>query len=127
MSQEPCQPYGRCGRAKLGPRASRPLFEQRKGGRDARGPRFAHTFHPIEICITSETTFPASNLRDFCHMPTDHLDDFIAASARALALPVEPEWHPAIRANLEVTLRLAALVAEFRLPDDAEPAPVFRA
>jgi len=60
-------------------------------------------------------------------MPTDHLDDFIAASGRALALPVEPEWQPAIRANLDVTFRLAAAVAEFRLPDDAEPAPVFRA
>jgi len=60
-------------------------------------------------------------------MPTDHLDDFIAASARALALPIDPAWHPAIRANLEVTLRFAALVAEFKLPDDAEPAPVFRA
>ena len=29
--------------------------------------------------------------------------------------------------NLEVTLRLAALVEEFPLPDDAEPAPVFKA
>ena len=34
---------------------------------------------------------------------------------------------PAIKANLEVTLRLGALVAEFALPDEAEPAPVFEA
>jgi hypothetical protein len=60
-------------------------------------------------------------------MPSDDLDPFIAASARALALPVNPAWYPTIRSNLEVTFRLAALVAEFRLPDDAEPAPVFRA
>ena len=53
------------------------------------------------------------------------LDHFIGAAAHALALPVEPAWKPAIRANLEVTLRLAASFADFPLPDDAEPAPVF--
>jgi Protein of unknown function (DUF4089) len=58
--------------------------------------------------------------------PTE-LDAFIAASARALELPVDPAWYPMIRANLEVTLRLAALVGEFKLSDLAEPAPVFRA
>jgi 1-carboxybiuret hydrolase subunit AtzG-like protein len=57
----------------------------------------------------------------------DPLNDFIDAAARALDLPVEPEWKPAIRANLEATLRLAALVSAFDLPDEAEPAPVFRA
>ena len=55
------------------------------------------------------------------------LDDYITASARLLALPVEPAWYPMVRANLEVTFRLAAVVAEFKLADDAEPAPVFRA
>jgi Protein of unknown function (DUF4089) len=54
-------------------------------------------------------------------------NEFIVVSARALALPVDPAWHPAVRANLEVVWRLASLVAEFELPDDAEPAPVFRA
>jgi hypothetical protein len=57
----------------------------------------------------------------------DSLDDYIDAAARALAVPIEPAWKPAVRANLEVTLRLAALVAEFPLPDEAEPAPVFEA
>ena len=55
----------------------------------------------------------------------DSLDIFIDAAAHALDLPVEPAWKPAIKANLQVTLRLAALFAEFPLPDDAEPAPVF--
>ena len=55
------------------------------------------------------------------------LDDFIAAAAQLLDLPVEPEWLPAIKMNLQVTLRQAALVTEFALPDDAEPAPVFEA
>ena len=58
---------------------------------------------------------------------TDALDDFIAASARVLALPVKPEWQPAVKANLEVTLKHAALIAEFELPDDVEPAPIFTA
>jgi Protein of unknown function (DUF4089) len=57
----------------------------------------------------------------------DPLDDFIDAAARALELPLEPAWRPVVKANLLVTLRQAALVAEFALPDDAEPAPVFRA
>jgi 1-carboxybiuret hydrolase subunit AtzG-like len=57
----------------------------------------------------------------------DPLDGFIAAAARALDLPLEPAWQPAIKANLQVTLRQAALVSEFALPDDAEPAPIFRA
>ena len=57
----------------------------------------------------------------------DALDQFIAAAAHALALPVEAAWKGAVKANLEVTLRLAASFADFPLPDDAEPAPVFTA
>ncbi len=60
-------------------------------------------------------------------MATDPLDDFIDAAAQALQLPIAPEWKPAVKANLAVTLKLAATVAEFPLPDDAEPAPVFKA
>jgi hypothetical protein len=59
--------------------------------------------------------------------PDDPLDDFITATADALALPIEPAWRPAVRAHLEVTLRLGKLVEDFDLPDDAEPAPLFRA
>ena len=55
------------------------------------------------------------------------LDALVDAAASALALPVDPAWKPAIKANLQVTLRLGALVAEFELPDEAEPAPVFEA
>ncbi len=55
------------------------------------------------------------------------LDQFIASAAAALGLPLEEAWKPAVKANLDVTLRHAATVAEFNLPDDAEPAPVFKA
>jgi hypothetical protein len=60
-------------------------------------------------------------------MDDSALDNLIDASAAALALPIEPEWKPAIKANLAVTLRLANIVAEFKLPDEAEPAPTFEA
>jgi hypothetical protein len=57
----------------------------------------------------------------------DPLDDFIAAAARALDLPGQKSWLPAIKANLRVTLQHAATVAAFDLPESAEPAPVFKA
>jgi hypothetical protein len=60
-------------------------------------------------------------------MASPPLDDFIAAAAAALDLPLDPAWKPAVKANLEVTLKHAALVMDFALPDEAEPAPVFKA
>ncbi len=57
----------------------------------------------------------------------DPLDDYIDAAGKALALPVDLAWKPAVRANLEVSLRLARLVDEFPLPDETEPASVFAA
>ncbi len=58
---------------------------------------------------------------------TDPLDDYIDAVGKALALPIDAAWKPAVRANLEVSLRLARLVDEFALPDETEPASVFAA
>jgi Protein of unknown function (DUF4089) len=58
---------------------------------------------------------------------SDPLDDLIDSAARVLELPIEPAWKPAVKTNLEVTLRHGAFVVEFKLPDDAEPAPVFGA
>ena len=57
----------------------------------------------------------------------DPLDDLIAVGASALDLKIDKAWMPAVRGHLQVTLRLGALVAAFALPDDAEPAPVFKA
>jgi hypothetical protein len=57
----------------------------------------------------------------------DPLDHYIDAVAAALALPIDPAWKPAVRANLKVSLRLARLVDEFPLPDETEPASVFAA
>lgn len=60
-------------------------------------------------------------------MAAEPLDDYIDAVAKALSLPIDPAWKPAVRANLEVSLRLAGLVDQFPLPDEAEPAGVFTA
>ena len=57
----------------------------------------------------------------------DPLDDYIDAVSKALALPIDEAWKPAVKANLEVSLRLARLVDEFPLSDEAEPASVFAA
>ncbi len=57
----------------------------------------------------------------------DKLDAFIDAAAAALDLPLDPAWTPAVKTNLQVTLGHAATVAEFALPDEAEPAPIFKA
>ena len=57
----------------------------------------------------------------------DHIDAYIDAAAQALGLTIRPEWKPAVGANLDLTFKLAASVAEKELPDDAEPAAVFRA
>jgi len=58
---------------------------------------------------------------------TDPLDDYIDAVGKALALPIDDAWKPAVRANLEVSFKLAKLVDEFPLPDETEPASVFAA
>jgi hypothetical protein len=60
-------------------------------------------------------------------MAADPLDEYIDAVGKALALPIDAAWKPAVKANLEVSLKLARLVDEFALPDEAEPASVFAA
>jgi hypothetical protein len=57
----------------------------------------------------------------------DPLDDYIDAVSKALALPVDDAWKPAVKANLDVSLRLARLVDEFVLSDETGPASVFAA
>jgi hypothetical protein len=46
----------------------------------------------------------------------DFLDAYIASAAETLRLTIEPEWKDAVRANLEVTFRLATLVDGKDLP-----------
>ena len=60
-------------------------------------------------------------------MAADPLDDYIDSVSKALGLTVEEAWRPAVRGNLEVSLRLGRLVDEFTLPDEAESASVYSA
>ncbi|MDE2516740.1 MAG: DUF4089 domain-containing protein [Rhodospirillales bacterium] len=55
------------------------------------------------------------------------LDALIAATAPVLGLAIDPAWQGGIRQHLAISLTQMRLVDEFALPDDAEPAPVFRA
>ena len=60
-------------------------------------------------------------------MTADPLDDYIDAVSKVLGLAIADAWKPAVRANLEISLRLAGLVDEFALPDETESASVFAA
>jgi Protein of unknown function (DUF4089) len=60
-------------------------------------------------------------------MAADPLDDYIDAVAKALVLRIDDAWKPAVRANLEVSLRLARLVDEFALSDETESASIYSA
>jgi hypothetical protein len=57
----------------------------------------------------------------------DPVDALVAANAQALGLTIDPAWRGYVAFNLGLILRLGSMVDEFALPDDAEPAPVFRA
>jgi hypothetical protein len=58
-------------------------------------------------------------------MSLNPLDNYIDAVASALALPIDDAWKPSVRANLEVTLKMAAMVDQFPLPDETEPASIY--
>jgi len=60
-------------------------------------------------------------------MAEDTLDDYIDAASKLLRLPVKEAWKPTVRANLEVSMKLARLVDDFAFSDAAEPASVFTA
>jgi hypothetical protein len=60
-------------------------------------------------------------------MSEDSLDDYIDAASKLLRLPVKEAWKPSVRANLEVSMKLARLVDDFAFSDEAEPASVFTA
>jgi len=55
------------------------------------------------------------------------LDAWLDASATVLGLTVPPAWRDSVRLHLGVTRDLAQRVMAFPLPDESDPAPVFRA
>jgi Protein of unknown function (DUF4089) len=57
----------------------------------------------------------------------EFLEAFIAASAQALGLPIDPAWRNGVSFHPRLLFEHAARVDVFPLGDDAEPAPVFHA
>jgi hypothetical protein len=57
----------------------------------------------------------------------DTIGSLVAAASQALALPIEAAWHSGVAFNLQLLFDHAARIDEFSLPDDTEPAPLFRA
>ncbi|MDB5557323.1 MAG: hypothetical protein JWQ36_257 [Enterovirga sp.] len=64
--------------------------------------------------------------------PSPTLDDagaaaIVDAMAPLLGLSIDPAWRGEVAMNLVVIANAARLVLDFPLPDELEPAPVFRA
>ncbi len=57
--------------------------------------------------------------------PAFDAEAYAEATAKALDLPLPPEWKASVVAHLKATAAAAELVLAFPLPDEAEPAPVF--
>src|SRR6185503_10842415 len=68
--------------------------------------------HQSFRCLLDRPPSRAMTVEEVVPKNSDHLDAYIDATAQVLGLAVKPEWKPAVRANLEATFKLAALVAE---------------
>jgi hypothetical protein len=53
-------------------------------------------------------------------------DALIDAAAPMLKLRIAPEFREGIKQNLKTAGKMAALMEQVRLDEEAEPAPVFR-
>ena len=59
--------------------------------------------------------------------PTFDAEAYVDHMAAVMAIPIEPAWKPTVVANMATTATIAALVMEFPLDDEIEPATVFEA
>ena len=53
-------------------------------------------------------------------------ETYVDAAAVLIGLPIDPAHRPGVVLNLQRIAQMAALVMEFPLPDESEPAPVFK-
>ncbi len=60
-------------------------------------------------------------------MTDPDLDAYIALTAAALGLTIQPAWQDEVRDNLKVLFLQGDRLLGFTLPDEAEAAPVFSA
>ena len=56
----------------------------------------------------------------------EELAAYVDETAKRVGLPLAAEHRPGVIQFTGILLANAALVTEFALPDDVEPAPVFR-
>jgi hypothetical protein len=51
---------------------------------------------------------------------------YVDAAAKLIGLPLDPAHRPGVVLNLERIAQMAALVMEFPLPEETDPAPVYQ-
>lgn len=51
---------------------------------------------------------------------------YLEAAAAALELPIDPAHRDGVLKFLDFTARMANSVMDFELPEDTDPAPIFR-
>jgi hypothetical protein len=51
---------------------------------------------------------------------------YVDAAAKLVGLPLDPAHRPGVVLNLERIAQMAALVMEFPLPEETDPAPIFK-
>ena len=56
--------------------------------------------------------------------PTD-IEAYVDATAQLIGLPLDPAHRPGVVLNLGRIAQMAALVMDFPLPEETEPAPVY--
>jgi hypothetical protein len=115
--------------ARTARRKSKNAAKKRKAGASTRSPAKIATKTASKTARKSKSRSlkPTKSRAISDSAKPDPLDALIDAAAGALSLTIEPAWKAPVRANLQVILGQAALFAGFALPDDAEPAPIFRA
>ena len=59
-------------------------------------------------------------------MTTDEIESYVDAAAAALALELKPEHRPGVIQNFTRLAQMAALVNEFPLTPEDEPAPLWK-
>lgn len=68
---------------------------------------------------------PSGAQGEMAYKPFD-ADAMIDAMAEVLQLTIDEAHRPGVRMNLKTASKMAALVEQVKLEDDAEPAPVYR-
>jgi hypothetical protein len=58
---------------------------------------------------------------------SDELDAWLDANSVLLGITVAPEWRDTVLLHLRITRDMARTILNFPLPDEADPASVFRA